>query len=313
MQTFSLTASDGADVACYHWPCDAPLVQTKAVVQIAHGMGEHAARYDAVAQHLSQAGFAVYANDHRGHGVTGQANLGYMGGDGWNRVLADAYELNRLIEDTYPELPRVLLGHSMGSMMSQQYITRYGHSIDLLVLSGSPGFKAKSAGFLSSTIAKFEKWRLGAGQSSDLLQRLLFGDANKPFAADDATGFEWLSRDAAQVQLYLDDEACGFVLSTGSLVDLFAGSKTTTQPEVLAKIPQDLPIYVFSGTQDPVHGEQKDIQRMLQAFYDQGLSAVTVKWYPGGRHEMFNETNREEVLADLVGWLEQQLAKQVGK
>lgn len=300
MQTFTLNASDGAEVACYTWPVETP----KAVVQIAHGMGEHAQRYGAVAEHLNQAGYAVYANDHRGHGVTGQANLGYMGGDGWNRVLADAYEINVEIASQHPGLPRILLGHSMGSMMSQQYITRYGHSIDLLVLSGSPGFKARSAGLLSRSIAKFEKWRLGAGQSSDVMQRLLFGDANKPFAGDGASGFEWLSRDAHEVQKYLQDDACGFVLSTGSLVDLFAGSSTATQPEVLAKIPRDLPIYVFSGIEDPVHGEQKDIQRMLQAFNDQGLSRVTVKWYPGGRHEMFNETNRDEVLTDLVNWLD---------
>ena len=300
MESFSLTASDGVDVACYRWLVETP----KAVIHIAHGMGEHAQRYDATAQALNAAGYSVYANDHRGHGVTGAAQYGHMGGDGWNRVLADAYELNRLIAQNHPEHRRVLLGHSMGSMMSQLYITRYGHSIDALVLSGSPGFKAKFPSLLSSTMARFERWRLGPDKNSDLMQRALFGDANKPFDGEDATGFEWLSRDAAEVQKYVDDPACGFVLSTGSLVDLFVGSNTTQQPETLAKIPKELPIYVFSGSDDPVHSEQKDIQRMLQAFYNQGLQRVQVKWYPGGRHEMFNETNRDEVVADLVAWLD---------
>lgn len=300
MQTFSLTASDGQSVACYHWPASSP----KACVHIAHGMGEHAQRYDAVATALAAAGYHVYANDHRGHGVTGQAQHGHMGGDGWNRVLADAYEINRHIAGAHEGLPIVLLGHSMGSMMSQQYITRYGASIDALVLSGSPGFKAGFGRLLSSTIARFERMRLGPDQDSALMQRLLFGDANKPFDAPGASGFEWLSRDPAEVQKYVDDPACGFVLSAGSLVDLFAGSVSTQRPECLAKIPKTLPIYVFSGVDDPVHSEQRDIQRMLQAFYDQKLQHIEVKWYAGGRHEMFNETNRDEVIADLTAWLD---------
>jgi len=236
--------------------------------------------------------------------VTGQAQLGYMGGDGWNRVLADAYEINCHIRAEHPELKTVLLGHSMGSMMSQLYITRYGHSIDALVLSGSPGFKAKFPNLMSSMIARFESWRLGPDQGSDLMQQRLFGDANKPFDGPSATGFEWLSRDAQEVQKYIDDPYCGFVLTTGSLVNLLEGSIKNQQKDVLAKIPKNLPIYVFSGSDDPVHGGHKDIQRMLQVFYDEGLTKLDVKWYPGGRHEMFNETNREDVLADLIMWLD---------
>jgi len=299
MQEFALAASDGCDVACYRWLVDAP----RACVQIAHGMGEHAVRYDAVAQALNSAGYNVYANDHRGHGETGRGNWGYMGGDGWNRVLADAYELNRLIAAAHEGLPLILLGHSMGSMMSQLYVTRYGYSIDALVLSGSPGFKAGFGNLLSSTIARIERWRLGPDKSSDLMQKLLFSSSNKAFDAPGATGFEWLSRDPQEVQKYVDDEACGFVLATGSLVELFEGSRKNQQPDCLAKIPKGLPIYVFSGSEDPVHSEQKDIQRMLQAFYDQGMERIDVKWYPGGRHEMFNETNRDEVIADLIAWL----------
>lgn len=299
MEPFTLRASDGVDVACYRWLTESP----QAVIHIAHGMGEHAQRYDAVAQALNAAGYAVYADDHRGHGVTGQAHYGYFGGDGWNRVLADAYELNRHIAANHSQLPIILMGHSMGSMMSQLYITRYGDSIDALALSGSPGFKAPLGGFISRAIAGFERWRLGPDQTSELMQKMLFGGNNKPFDAPDANGFEWLSRDPVEVQKYIDDDACGFVVATGSLMDLFEGSAKNMQPDVLANIPKSLPVYVFSGTEDPVHSEQKDINRMLQAFYDQGLSKIEVKWYPGGRHEMFNETNREEVISDLLAWL----------
>lgn len=304
MQEFVLNASDGGSVACYKWLSASP----RAVVHIAHGMGEHARRYDAVARALNQAGYHVYANDHRGHGHTGEACLGNMGADGWNRVLADAFEINRVLAEEHAELPRVLLGHSMGSMMSQQYVTRYGATIDALVLSGSPGFKAGFANVIARLLAAFECWRLGPDAASDVMQKALFGDANKAFAGSEASGFEWLSRDDGQVQKYIDDDQCGFVLSTGSLVNLFAGSRTTQNPQVLANIPQDLPIYVFSGTADPVHGGQADIQRMLQAFYHQQLRNIEVRWYEGGRHEMFNETNRDEVIADLVIWLDRTLA-----
>ena len=133
----------------------------------------------------------------------------------------------------------------------------------------------------------------------------LFGGANKPF--DDtpgATGFEWLSRDPEQVQLYLNDEACGAVLTTGSLLDMSYGTGKGQNPHCLGKVPQGLPIYVFSGTDDPIHSERKDIHRMLQKFYDAGLHNITVQWYDGGRHEVFNETNRDAVVRDLVVFLD---------
>ncbi len=302
METYFLGASDGQQVACYRWLIDSP----RAVVQIAHGMGEHARRYDWVAQKLNAAGCSVYASDHRGHGATAGPALGYMGPDGWNRTLADMYELNREIRTQHPEKPLVLLGHSMGSMLSQQYITRYGHTLDVLVLSGSPGFKESRFSFINRWILKFENWRLGPDGSSELMQKALFGNANDPFDGPDATGSEWLSRDQAQVQLYVDDEQCGFVLTPGSLMDMSQGSAVSQSPAAIARIPRQLPIYVFSGSEDPVHGEQKDLDHMVNAYRQAGLSP-TYKLYPGGRHEMFNETNRDEVMDALLSWLSDHL------
>ena len=303
MQELSLSASDGASVACYHWATDNP----KAVVQIAHGMGEHARRYDWVAQQLNAAGYEVRANDHRGHGKTGAANLGWFGPDGWNRVLADAFEINQELRRAHPELPLILLGHSMGSMMSQQYITRYGGSIDALVLSGSPGFKAPSRNPIPGWILSFETRRLGPDVCSPLMQNLLFGNSNKPFDGPDATGFEWLSRDAAEVAKYVADEECGFVVANGSLKDLYTGAALASNESMVAGIPKALPTYVFAGSDDPVHGEKLDIERMVQAYRDTGMSNVTLKWYEQGRHEMFNEINKTEVVADLVAWLDAQI------
>jgi alpha-beta hydrolase superfamily lysophospholipase len=300
MQDFTLTASDAESIACYRALPQSP----KAVVQVAHGMGEHAKRYLTLASYLSEQGYALYANDHRGHGITGEQSLGYMGPDGWNRLLADAYELNRHTALAHPDIPIILLGHSMGSMMAQQYITRYGASIDALVLSGSPGFKAPSKNPIPRWILRFENNRVGPDGSSNTMQKLLFGSANKPFDTPTATGFEWLSRDPEEVTKYIEDPLCGFVISTGSLVDLYAGAAQASNPININRIPKSLPIYMFSGADDPVHGEKQDIQRMWEKYQAAGLSQMTLKWYEGGRHEMFNETNKSEVMADLASWLD---------
>ncbi len=300
MDLLTLEASDGEAVQCYSWQ----VAQPRAVIQIAHGMGEHAKRYDQVAAALNDAGYTVYANDHRGHGVTGSDNYGYMGGDGWNRVLADAFELNREMRQANPDTPHVLLGHSMGSMMSQQYVTRYGASIDALALCGSPGFKEPLLAWIPRILGRIESWRLGREKHSDLLQKLLFGNANKAFDGPQATGFEWLSRDGSEVAKYVDDEACGFVLANGSLCELFAGAAASQKPENIAKIPRNLPIYVFSGADDPVHSEGKDFNRLVNAYRRAGLENLESKLYPGGRHELFNDINAREVIKDLVSWLE---------
>ena len=145
-------ASDGRPVALYSWQTDHP----KLAIHIAHGMGEHAQRYQRLANELNAVGCTVYANDHRGHGATGADCLGYMGPDGWNRTLADAYEINQFIRARHPDLPLVLLGHSMGSMLSQQYMTKHGASVDGVVLSGSPGFKAASINPIPGWVLAFE-------------------------------------------------------------------------------------------------------------------------------------------------------------
>ena len=307
MNEITVTASDGAQLAGYAWPVDDPAT----VLHIAHGMGEHARRYDWVAQQLKHRGIAVFAHDHRGHGATAlglSEPFGYMGVDGWNRVVADAYEVNRYLRRQYPEAKIVLLGHSMGASLAQQYVTRHGTTIDALILSGSPGFAAPSRNPLPRWILNFETRRHGAQGHSELMQRLLFGRANKPFESEGSTGSEWLSRDSEQVAAYAEDEQCGFVLSNGSLADYFAATLVTADPLSVAKIPKRLPTYVFSGTADPVHREQANVIRMVEAFRASGMTDVTLKWYTDGRHEMFNETNREEVMQDLLSWLTQRLS-----
>lgn len=300
METFSLMADDGARLAAYRWlPAHAPV----AGIQIAHGMGEHAARYDRAAKRLVAAGYAVYASDHRGHGPTADPELlGWFGDDGWNRVIADAAALNHHVAERHPGLPRVLLGHSMGAMLAQQFLYRHGARIDAAVLSGSPGFPAAPMAQLSRLIARIERARLGPRASSRLLQQLVFGRANRRFAGDGDTGYEWLSRDPNAVAAYVADPLCGFVLRCGSLAELFDGVRESMRVENILQIPARLPVFVFSGSDDPVHDGERNLERLLTR-YRAHLHRVDCRIYAGGRHEMLNETNRDQVLDDLLVWL----------
>lgn len=301
METLKLNAGDGKRLHLYRWlPAGNPV----ATIHIAHGMGEHAARYDWTAGHLTAAGYAVYADDHRGHGRTADPDLlGYLGKDGWNRVIDDAADITRFVRDAHPGLPHVLFGHSMGAMLTQQFLYRHGARIDAAVLSGSPGFGGRFQTWLSHTIARFERWRLGEEAESALMQRLLFGKANDSFDGPSASGYEWLSRDAGQVAAYVADPLCGFVLRNGSLCDLFAGARQAGRTENVLQIPPTLPVYVFSGSDDPVHAAERNLTRLLTRYRDH-LQRVDYRVYPGGRHEMLNETNRDEVIQDLLGWLD---------
>jgi alpha-beta hydrolase superfamily lysophospholipase len=304
MEPLKLNASDGKRLHLYRW---LPTGPARATIHIAHGMGEHAARYHEVAQLLAQAGYAVYADDHRGHGQTADPDfLGDMGPDGWNRVIDDAADITAYVRAMHPGVPHVLFGHSMGAMLAQQFLYRHGARIDAAILSGSPGFLGRLRGWLSHTIARFERWRLGPTAPSPLMQKLLFGSNNKTFDAPGASGYEWLSRDRGQVAAYAADAQCGFVLRTGSLCELFAGARQARKTENVLQIPRSLPVYVFSGSDDPVHDSERNLERLLKAYRDH-LERVDYRVYPGGRHEMLNEINRDEVIQDVLGWLDSAL------
>ena len=298
-ESIELKGSDGKPIHACRWMAGTP----KAAVQIAHGMGEHIGRYGRVAECLNAVGYVVYGNDHRGHGQTDPDRLGDMGEDGWNRVIEDMRVLNQRMAVDHPELKRVLLGHSMGAMLTQQYLCRHGETIDAVVLSGSPGIRGAVQSAITRLLTQIETWRLGPAGESGLLANLLFGQANKAFDREDATGFEWLSRDLDEVRKYVDDPHCGAVLRTGSLLAMIRGTKEAASEKSIARIPKALPIYVLSGTADPVHNELKGLDRLCGRYTAAGLS-VERKLYKEGRHEMFNEVNRDEVLDDLVSWLD---------
>jgi alpha-beta hydrolase superfamily lysophospholipase len=300
---FTHQASDGKGLFVYRFLPDEG-AKVLAVVHISHGMAEHAARYARVAESLTAAGYAVYANDHRGHGKTASTDeLGFFASEhGFGRVVADLAELVAHEKKEHPGLPVVLFGHSMGSMIAQSYLQRWGSGLKAAVLSGSMGgipLDEATLGFIEST---------GQGEAADQPSEMfaaMFAGMNEPFAKDGATGFEWLSRDDAEVKKYVDDPWCGFPLSNGYVADMMIAMNTTWQPASEANVAKGVPILVMSGEEDPVGGEKAaSVKELVGRYEANGVGPVTLTLYPGGRHEMLNETNRDDVEADIVRWLD---------
>jgi alpha-beta hydrolase superfamily lysophospholipase len=276
-----------------------PEAAPRASIQIAHGLAEHSARYARVAEALTGAGFVVTANDHRGHGPNcPPADLGFFAdAEGWRECLEDLFAVHRRIGADFPGLPRVFLGHSMGSFMGQTFIAEHGGELAAAVLSGTSGPPPPILP-IARLIAGFERWRLGPRGKSPMVQTLLFGELNKPFKPS-RTPFDWLSRDPAEVDKYIADPYCGFEVTNQLALDLIGALAGLASPEAAAKIPKRLPIYLFSGSRDPVSAK---LQGLIDVYKGAGLK-VTAKLYPEARHETLNETNRDEVTADLISWL----------
>lgn len=300
--SFTITAADGAALFVHGWRPDAG--PQRGVVHIAHGLAEHGARYGRLAAALTAAGYAVYAGDLRGHGRTARTpeELGFFAErDGWRKCLDDIWQLNRRIAADHPGTPIVLLGHSMGSFMAQHFISAHGDVLAGAVLSGSGGRPSPLA-VAGRVIARLERLRLGRRGRSALLHAFSFGAFNKPFEPA-RTPFDWLSRDTAEVDKYIADPLCGFVASVQLWVDMLDALGDATSAKRQANIPKGLPIYVIAGSRDPVGGNTRSVAQLLASYRRAGLARVLHRFYADARHELFNETNRDEVTRDLITWL----------
>ena len=294
-ETFSIPSA-GRDIFVRRW---SPETAPRASVQIAHGLAEHGARYERLALALTSAGYVVIASDHRGHGPhCPTADLGFFAAsDGWRACLDDLDAVSKRIGSDFPALPRVFIGHSMGSFMGQTYLAEHGGELAAAVLSGTSGPAPAILG-VAGVIARFERWRLGAKGKSPIIQQLLFGELNKPFKPA-RTPFDWLSRDEAEVDKYIADPLCGFEVTNQLAIDIVGALGGLASPAMAARIPKSLPIYVFSGARDPVGAK---LQGLIDVYRAAGLD-LTTKIYPDARHETLNETNRDDVTADLIAWL----------
>ena len=280
-----------------------------AVLQIAHGMVEFIDRYDGFAEYLCSKGFLVTGNDHIGHGasVNSEEDWGYFGEDGNRHVLDDMYELTKIIKKEYPDLPYFLLGHSMGSFYARQYLGEYGNQLKGAIIKGTgfePLFKVKSGMALCKTIAAFKGWR----HRSDLVNDIAFGSYGKKFEPL-RTRADWLSKDETIVDWYVNEPRCSFKFTLNGYYEMFKGIARLHDRNLLAKVPKDLPILVVSGEDDPVGTFGKEVEATVKSLKDAGVKNVEMKLYPGDRHEILNETDKEVVYVDLCRWLENLIEK----
>ncbi|BDA63811.1 alpha/beta fold hydrolase [Actinomyces capricornis] len=318
-QITHMTAADGARLAIHSWLPDgvAPLrdegpearpqapaaARPRAVIQVVHGMAEHAARYGRFAAAAVKAGYAVYADDHRGHGATAAAeDRGHLADeDGWSLVVGDLSALLDRIRAAYPGVPVVLMGHSWGSFLARDLATRRGEELAGLILLGT----GSGVGTLTApgmALASAESRMRGRSRPSRLLHALAFGPYRRHFTPN-RTEVDWLSRDPVEVDRYVADPLCGFVTTSGFFLDLLAGMATVSSRDHARSMPQGLPMLLASGDHDPVGAMGAGVRRVATMYRHAGVREVALTLYPGARHELLNETNREQVVADLLAWI----------
>jgi alpha-beta hydrolase superfamily lysophospholipase len=281
----SLLADDGYPIDVFAWQPQGP---ARAVVQIAHGMGEHARRYRELAQALTRAGCVAVANEHRGHGeeAARRGSLSDLGPRGFAGLVDDMVAVSDFAAAHHPGLPLILLGHSMGSFATQIYLLDHAHRLHGAALSGTVALDLAEAGAASA-------WKLADSTPAPAVVR--------------RTPFDWLSRDEAQVDAYIADPLCGFRLKPESRKTMYAAYARTTQPEALLRIPPELPLYLFVGDEDAINRKLAYFTPLVERYRAAGLTDVSVQVYGGARHEVLNEINRDEVVADFVAWVERVL------
>ncbi len=300
MQTIYQSMSDGAVIAVHQW---VPLKKPKKAIIIVHGMAEHALRYDSFAEEACKHDFTVFAADLRGHGssISSKKIKGYLAdGDGFRRVVDDQKEIYDEIRNLYNNIPVIIIGHSFGSFVTQEYIENYGDTVKAAVLIGSSGPNPTVAA--GSILADIICMLKGRKAEAKMLDKIAFGSYNKGFK-NPKTKFDWLSGDENEVNKYINDNLCGFICTNGFYQDLMRGLKRLHKKENLSRIPVNLPILITAGSEDPVSGGGKTLEELYKIYQKLGIQDIELKLYKNARHEILNETNKEEVKSDIFKWM----------
>jgi alpha-beta hydrolase superfamily lysophospholipase len=300
---FFMTAPDGLEIFVRHSRAE----DAEGVVVISHGMAEHSGRYSHVAEALVEAGYHVYIPDHRGHGLTAarakdeeNKTLGHFGDqNGWHRVVRDLRGLIAYAKEAHPDLPLILIGHSMGSFIAQEVLYKDLVEIDALALSGT-GI-ADLLVSVGITVAKIERAIFGRRKPGPFLGFVAkrkfskhIKDAHKTHA--------WLSRDPQVCRDFLSDSLCGFDLTSQGAIDMMTALKDLHKNSRMERIPKKLPVYIFGGTEDALSWDGEAARWLVTKYQMLGIKPVRHKLYEGGRHESFNEINKEEVIQGFIGW-----------
>lgn len=279
---FTFTGRDGAEIVAFRWE---PAGPPRAVVQITHGVGEYVRRYEHVAAALVKRGYAVQGQDHRAHGATAGSEdaLGKLGASGWSELVRDIGILAHHGRECWPGVPLVLLSHSLGSFATQQFLLDSSDQVDAVVLTGT--------------------------SLLDLLEPAMDLDSDVDLSAFNAgisparNGFDWLSRDNGTVDAYLGDPYCGFGLDPDGMKAMFVGAHAVADPARLAEVRSDLPLHIAVGGADPVGG-QAIAPVLVDRYRAAGLTDVSLRIYEDARHEILNEINADEVIDDIISWID---------
>lgn len=304
--TEQLQSDSGANLRLYS---SLPDLAPKAVLQINHGMVEHAGRYRRFASHLREAGYATYAHDHRGHGFTtapGTAMGQFARSDGWGGVVSDVAAVNAEISARHRDVPIVCFGHSMGAIIGLNYILKHPHSVSAAALWNS-GVETGLLALVFSAVLRIHRLFKGSDVPSGLAQKATFEAWNKEFAPN-RTDHDWLSRDEVEVDKYEDDPLCGFPVSSGLWLDLLQGVYFAADDRNLAALPQDLPIHLLAGGDDPCSERGKAVARIYDRMKQQGMKDVSLEILADTRHECLNEINRDQTTTAFIDWLNHRFA-----
>lgn len=298
---FTFKGNENVEIYVYRW---SPEGEIKGAVQIAHGMAETAKRYERFAEFLANNGYIVYANDHRGHGNTAKSldKVGILGEkDGFGLLVQDMHQLLNIIKKENIDKPVFLLGHSMGSFLSQKAIMDFGTEYKGVILSGSNGRQGLMLKF-AKLIANREAKKHGREYRSKKLNDLSFGSYNNAFRPN-RTEFDWLSSDTQEVDKYVKDPYCGGIFTAGFYQDFITGLIQIEDKARLRTVPNRLPILLMSGDMDPVGRAGKGVKILYNTYKSLGVKDLTIKLYKDGRHEMLNEKNRDQVMNDILTWI----------
>ncbi len=301
MERHLFTCSDKKELFYRVWKPENNNIQR--VVHLLHGMAEHSERYDRFATYLTTLGCVVYAQDHRGHGMSAKdEDLGWFAPKhGWARVVQDCVEISEMIKESYPDTPLYLLGHSMGSFLARSVIIEHDNLFAGVILSGSgtsKGLVGKIGRFIASVRAFFN----GGKKADAFLDSLSFGSFANQFK-ERKTEFDWLSKDENQVTAYINDPLCGFICTSRFFVDLLDGISLANNSSKAKNIRHSLPILIISGENDPVGDFTVGVKKVEQMYKKAGIDDVSLTIVKGGRHEILNETNFEDIYSTIGSWI----------
>lgn len=281
-----------------------PEGEIRAILQISHGMVEYVERYESFALFLASQGILVTGNDHLGHGksINSRDDWGYFAkNDGNHAVLYDLYQLTQITKEKYPNIPYFILGHSMGSFYVRQYLGEFGQELDGAIIMGTgcqPLALIQAGRLVAAFVALFKGWHY----RSKLVNKLAFGNYNQHFEPA-RTPKDWLSKDTALVDKHIADELCSFTFTLNGYYTLFTTISRLYSKKLLSAMPKDLPVFFVAGEDDPVGDFGKGVLKVVDMFKKTGMKNVTEKLYPTDRHEILNETDRQQVYNDLYNWM----------